>query len=141
MPLSEHEQRMLEQIERDLYAQDPKFASAVRRGGGSGIRAAKGPRKLQAAALFVVGLVLLVAGIPLSVQAQAFLIVSLVGFLLMFAGGVFFLLGGKGRRGAEGKSDSASGGSPSATKKRSAGKSGQGFTARMEERFRRRFEQ
>ncbi|HZF87360.1 DUF3040 domain-containing protein, partial [Streptomyces sp.] len=25
MPLSEHEQRMLEQMERALYAEDPKF--------------------------------------------------------------------------------------------------------------------
>jgi hypothetical protein len=30
MPLSEHEQRMLDQIERALYAEDPKFASSVR---------------------------------------------------------------------------------------------------------------
>ncbi|RZL78658.1 MAG: DUF3040 domain-containing protein, partial [Rhodococcus sp. (in: high G+C Gram-positive bacteria)] len=27
MPLSEHEQRMLDQIESALYAEDPKFAS------------------------------------------------------------------------------------------------------------------
>ncbi|UQX87201.1 DUF3040 domain-containing protein [Jatrophihabitans telluris] len=30
MPLSEHEQRLLEQIEQALYAEDPKFASSVR---------------------------------------------------------------------------------------------------------------
>ena len=30
MPLSEHEQRLLEQMERALYAEDPKFASALR---------------------------------------------------------------------------------------------------------------
>jgi hypothetical protein len=30
VPLSEHEQRLLDQIERALYAEDPKFASAVR---------------------------------------------------------------------------------------------------------------
>ena len=29
MPLSDHEQRLLEQIERALYAEDPKFASTV----------------------------------------------------------------------------------------------------------------
>ncbi|HUR75982.1 MAG TPA: DUF3040 domain-containing protein, partial [Sporichthya sp.] len=27
MPLSEHEQRLLEQMERALYAEDPKFVS------------------------------------------------------------------------------------------------------------------
>lgn len=32
MPLSEHEQRMLDQIESALYAEDPKFASNVRGG-------------------------------------------------------------------------------------------------------------
>ena len=30
MPLSEHEQRMLEQMERALYAEDPRFAAAIR---------------------------------------------------------------------------------------------------------------
>ncbi|MGZ6793086.1 MAG: DUF3040 domain-containing protein, partial [Mycobacteriales bacterium] len=30
MPLSEHEQRLLDQIERALYAEDPKFATTVR---------------------------------------------------------------------------------------------------------------
>jgi Flp pilus assembly protein TadB len=30
VPLSEHEQRLLEQIEQALYAEDPKFAAAVR---------------------------------------------------------------------------------------------------------------
>ena len=32
MPLSDHEQRMLDQIESALYAEDPKFASSVRGG-------------------------------------------------------------------------------------------------------------
>ena len=35
MPLSEHEQRLLEQMERALYAEDPKFATALR---GSDLR-------------------------------------------------------------------------------------------------------
>ena len=30
VPLSDHEQRMLEQIEKALYAEDPKFAHSVR---------------------------------------------------------------------------------------------------------------
>ena len=30
MPLPEHEQRMLEEIENALYAEDPKFASSVK---------------------------------------------------------------------------------------------------------------
>ena len=30
MPLSDHEQRLLEQMERALYAEDPKFATTMR---------------------------------------------------------------------------------------------------------------
>ena len=30
VPLSEHEQRLLDEIEQALYAEDPKFASSVR---------------------------------------------------------------------------------------------------------------
>ncbi|NUS03079.1 MAG: DUF3040 domain-containing protein, partial [Nonomuraea sp.] len=30
MPLSEHEQRLLDQIEQALYAEDPKWANTVR---------------------------------------------------------------------------------------------------------------
>ena len=56
MPLSEHEQRMLDQIESALYAEDPKFASTVR---GKRMGMASNRRRLQAGALFVVGLTLL----------------------------------------------------------------------------------
>ena len=60
MPLSDHEQRMLDQIESALYAEDPKFASSVR---GGGFRAPTARRRLQGAALFVMGLAMLVSGI------------------------------------------------------------------------------
>ncbi len=60
MPLSEHEQRMLDQIESALYAEDPKFASTVR---GSRLGMASNRRRLQAGALFVLGLTLLIAGV------------------------------------------------------------------------------
>ncbi|WP_148113789.1 DUF3040 domain-containing protein, partial [Saezia sanguinis] len=72
MPLSEHEQRMLEQIESALYAEDHKFASTVRAGR---LRSATGRRRLQAAALFVLGLVLLIAGIALPVKPGGFPII------------------------------------------------------------------
>ena len=57
MPLSDHEQRMLDQIESALYAEDPKFASSVR---GGAFRAPSTKRRLQGGALFVVGVVVLV---------------------------------------------------------------------------------
>lgn len=65
MPLSEHEQRLLDQIERALYAEDPKFASSVR---GARLRKPARRRRLQGIALLVVGLVMLVLGVVLPVR-------------------------------------------------------------------------
>ncbi|MFJ1461422.1 DUF3040 domain-containing protein [Nocardia wallacei] len=142
MPLSEHEQRMLEQIESALYAEDPKFASTVR---GGRLRSATGRRRLQSATLFVLGLVLLVAGIALPVKPGGFPIISLLGFIVMFGAGVLLLLGGSGLPGTGRKGDGDAqpgpgGGGGSAAPKGKSRKSG-GFAARMEDRFRRRFEQ
>ena len=72
MPLSEHEQRLLEQMERALHAEDPKFASALQ---GADLRALFRRRALLAVVGFAVGLGMLVAGvvvsqIPLSVAAS-----------------------------------------------------------------------
>ena len=58
MPLSDHEQRMLDQIESALYAEDPKFASSVR---GGTLHAPSARRRLQGAGLFVLGLALAIA--------------------------------------------------------------------------------
>lgn len=84
MPLSEHEQRMLDQIESALYAEDPKFASTVR---GGRMRAASSRRRLQAVALFVLGLVLLIAGVALPIKPGGFPVISLIGFIVMFGAG------------------------------------------------------
>ena len=141
MPLSEHEQRMLEQIESALYAEDPKFASHVR---GGRLRSTSNRRRLQAAALFVLGLVLLIAGIALPIKLGDFPIISLVGFLIMFGAGVLVLIGG-GRPSKQAASDGGdtsgkSKGPGGGGKSRGSKKSG-GFASRMEDRFRRRFEQ
>ncbi|MBF6414709.1 DUF3040 domain-containing protein [Nocardia cyriacigeorgica] len=141
MPLSEHEQRMLEQIESALYAEDPKFASSVR---GGRLRTTSSRRRLQAAALFVLGLFLLVAGIAAPVKPGGFPIISLIGFIVMFGAGVLLLLGGSkkagggGDRGGEAPSSGPSG--PGAGGRGRQRRSG-GFSERMEDRFRRRFEQ
>lgn len=76
MPLSEHEQRLLEQMERALYAEDPKFASALR---GADLRTHYRRRAYQAMAGFVLGVALLMAGVIVS----GYLWVSIVGFLVM----------------------------------------------------------
>ncbi|WP_330231989.1 DUF3040 domain-containing protein [Nocardia sp. NBC_00508] len=138
MPLSEHEQRMLEQIESALYAEDPKFASSVR---GGRLRSTSSRRRLQAAALFVLGLFLLVAGIAAPVKPGGFPIISLIGFIVMFGAGVLLLIGtsksaAKSDRSGGGDA-SSSGGSGGRGRQRKSG----GFSERMEDRFRRRFEQ
>lgn len=77
MPLSEHEQRLFEEIERSL-ADDPKFASAVR---------ANDPRHharrklIIAGAILLVGLAVLVVG---AVMAQ--IAVAVIGFVIMLGG-------------------------------------------------------
>ncbi|MDT0219488.1 DUF3040 domain-containing protein [Gordonia sp. JH63] len=132
MPLSEHEQRMLEQIESALYAEDPKFASSVKR---RRLGKSSGRRRLQAAAVFVVGLVMLVGGLIVNINIGGFPIVSLLGFLVMFGAGLFALWGDNNTAEA-GSSSTRSG-------KKQPGSSGakRKLSERMEERFNRRFEQ
>ena len=128
MPLSEHEQRLLDQIERALYAEDPKFASTVR---GGRLRKPTRRRRLQGIAVFALGLVLLVLGVAVRALwiADNFPVLSVVGFLVMLAGAVMAVtaVGAKGQQ----QTGTAKRGEPDKSR----------FTGRMEERFRRRFEQ
>ncbi|TCO56683.1 DUF3040 domain-containing protein [Actinocrispum wychmicini] len=128
MPLSEHEQRLLDQIERALYAEDPKFASTV---GRARLRRPSRRRRVQGAVLFVVGVALLVLGVVVQqFWFGGFPAVSLLGFLVMFFGALITLTAI--RRGNDAPTDAASGKNPP---RRSS------FSQRMEERFRKRFEQ
>jgi hypothetical protein len=132
MPLSDHEQRMLDQIESALYAEDPKFASSVR---GGTLRAPSARRRLQGAALFVIGLAMLVCGVAFkATMIGSFPILSVIGFLVMFGGVIFAITGPRVSGGR------AAGAEQSARQKRAKG-SGGSFTSRMEDRFRRRFDE
>jgi hypothetical protein len=134
MPLSDHEQRMLDQIESALYAEDPKFASSVR---GGGLRAPTARRRLQGAALFVIGLGMLVSGVAFkATMIGSFPILSVFGFVVMFGGVVFAITAPRLSRRAD-HSGSASG----ASRQRRAKGAGGSFTSRMEDRFRRRFDE
>ena len=110
MPLSDHEQRMLDQIESALYAEDPKFASSVR---GGTLRAPSARRRLQGAALFVIGLAMLVSGVAFqATRIGGFPILSVVGFIVMFGGVVFAITGprvagGRDRSGHRARSGAA----------------------------------
>ena len=75
MPLSEHEQRLLDQIERALYQEDPKFASTVR---STDLRTHMRRRLRRAAVVFAIGFVVLFAGVP----TQQFAI-GVAGFVIM----------------------------------------------------------
>lgn len=83
MPLSEHEQRLLDQIERALYAEDPKFASAVRH---TDLRSHFRRRMWRGGALFAIGFVLLLAGLPTELIP-----LSVAGFVVMLFGLMYLL--------------------------------------------------
>jgi len=135
MPLSDHEQRMLDQIESALYAEDPKFASSVR---GGTLRAPSARRRLQGAALFVIGLAMLVCGVAFkATMIGSFPILSVIGFLIMFGGVIFAIT--DPRRGSGGRD--RSGGEPGTARSKKSKGSGGSFTSRMEDRFRRRFDE
>jgi uncharacterized membrane protein len=129
MPLSEHEQRLLDQIERALYAEDPKFASNVR---GVRLRSLSHRRRIQGIVLFALGLLLLVAGVVLPVRPIGIPVISVFGFLVMFAGAVVAIFsqrtGGESRRAGSSERFSSAEGRSS-------------LAQRMEQRFRRRFEE
>ena len=132
MPLSDHEQRMLDQIESALYAEDPKFASSVR---GGHLRVPSARRRLQGAGLFVLGLAMLVAGVAVkATMIGGFPVLSVLGFVVMFAG-VVFAVTGPPTQGTRDRSEA-----PNRKGVRRGGSAGS-FTNRMEDRFRRRFDE
>jgi Protein of unknown function (DUF3040) len=132
VPLSEHEQRLLEQIERALVDDDPKFASSVR----SGDRRLKARRKLQlGVVLVVVGLAVLVGG-----AVAHSVLLGVLGFLVMFVGGpILVVLNYKNATGAPEAGAAPAGTRPATGRKGRARR--QPLKTRLEERFRRRYDQ
>ncbi|HTT52931.1 MAG TPA: DUF3040 domain-containing protein [Streptosporangiaceae bacterium] len=138
MPLSEHEQRQLEQIERALYAEDPKFAQAVR---------AKDPRVhykrriVEAAIGFLLGVGLLLAGV-----VSKLTVIGVAGFVVMLACSMWALSawrhmsgGAVGRGPARDRRDRRDR-RPRSSAPRPVAKPRARFMERMEERWRRRQE-
>ncbi|MGH3497508.1 MAG: DUF3040 domain-containing protein [Nocardioidaceae bacterium] len=128
MPLSEEEQRLLEQMEQALVAEDPKFASTLR---GSRLRARSRRRAALAALMFVVGLGVLMLGAVLTVT-----LVAVTGFVVMLLASYAFVT--VWRRG-HGVTDvpatpRGAGGGPPAT----GSAVSSSFMDRIEERWRRR---
>ncbi|MGI5337415.1 DUF3040 domain-containing protein [Streptomyces sp. CA-181903] len=129
MPLSEHEQRMLEQMERALYAEDPKFATALE---GSGLRTYTRRRVYQAIAGFLVGIALLMAG-----MVAQWIWISVVGFLVMLGCAVLVVTGWRKapRSGAAGPMGVVGGGGMAARRQARQRRS---MMDRIEQRWQRR---
>jgi hypothetical protein len=121
VPLSEHEQRAFEQIERSL-AEDPKFASAVR---------ATDPR-IHARRRLVLAVLVVIAGLALVVfgTVNNLLPLGAGGFVVMLAGAAFAM---QSQRKAKNPTLQVVDGTTSrSTRRRSS------LIDRLEERWRRR---
>ena len=82
MPLSEDDQRRLEEIERGLQRDDPKFAA-----GQSLDRLQQRRRMIAAGVVVLIGVVLLVVGLVLTNAAPVVgVFISVSGFLFMVGG-------------------------------------------------------
>ena len=89
MPLSEEELRLLEQMERALVAEDPKLASTLR---GTALRRNARRRAFAAAAVFVIGVGVLMAGAVMRLT-----IVGIIGFVVMLGSAYIALVSWKGQ--------------------------------------------
>ena len=128
MPLSDHEQRLLDEIEQALYAEDPKFAASVR----SARRRSRARRSLALCILgSVAGLALVLVGLVFQV-----IVLSVVGFVLLVgsAGYTVQLLRGRDRGATP---DDVSG----AQRPHIAPQRQSGLRNRMEDRLRKRFDE
>jgi uncharacterized membrane protein len=127
VPLSEHEQRLLEQIEQALYAEDPKFASSVR-----SARPRSRTRTLLALAVVgaIAGLAVVMVGLTKNIIA-----LGVVGFVLIV---VSCVVAASALRGPKPTG-------PVSLSGRAAGSRGNskptGLRSRMEDRMRRRFDE
>ncbi|NYG57985.1 hypothetical protein BJ980_000908 [Nocardioides daedukensis] len=135
MPLSEEELRLLEQMERALVEEDPKFASTLR---GTSFRRAARRRAIISGVVFVVGVAILMSG-----AIFAFIPLGIAGFVVMLASATYLLVNLRGGNapaatekatGHHGFSVIDGGRSHKPRKVRSSAP----FMERMEERWRRR---
>ena len=125
MPLSEHEQRLFEQIERSL-AEDPKFASAVR---STDPRFHARRRIILAAVAVVLGLAVLVFGV-----AGKNPLLGVAGFVVMLGAAALGIQAF--RRGRHPELRSVNG-----TTTRRTGQRRGSFIDRLEDRWRQRPDQ
>jgi hypothetical protein len=142
VPLSEEELRLLEQMERALVEEDPKFASTLR---GTTLRQSARRKAILAGVVFLAGIAVMMTGTITGIIA-----LGIAGFVIMLVSATVGLTVLRGQRGvsAEGAhpaTGSATRGGFTVIEGGRAGKarrqrSGASFMDRMEERWRRRRE-
>ena len=136
MPLSEHEQRILAEIERRLLEEDPKFAHQV----GSSFRAHLGRRLKLAVAGFLLGLVVVISSTFFENVA-----IGVAGFVLMLCCVFLFVRTMRRRATVERPVNgptAPAGPAPSAPRRQGGGKGGvDAWWGRMTERWRSRWEE
>jgi hypothetical protein len=134
MPLSEHEQRILNEIEKRLLEEDPKFAQQV----SSSFRAHLVSRIRWAVAGFVLGLAIVIVGVPV-MQVP---LLGLVGFAVMIGSILLFVQALRRRATAERASDDpAPGSGPRRGAPRRERGGVDGWWSRVNERWRQRWEE
>lgn len=125
MPLSEYEQRVLEQMERQLTSDDPRLATTLTSSGRKPVM-----RYILGGVGALVGLLLLVIG-----AAASLVWLGVLGFIVMFAAvAVAFTKPRKAGPAGVVRPDGSTAPRPSAAKKSSK----KGFMDRIEERWDRR---
>jgi hypothetical protein len=126
MPLSEQEQRLLEEMERSLYHNDADFVATV-----SGRRGKPNYTSLVVGVLvFVLGIAALATGVIVKMP-----IIGVIGFAIMLAGVLLAVSPGKsGRKNASMPSPSGRGSAP---RPRTASP-GSDFMTRLNERWEKR---
>jgi len=137
VPLSEHEQRQLEQIEQALYRADRRLGRLVR---SSDPRVHYRRRVVQAASGFVVGAGMVAAGVILSQSWHAWL--AIAGFAVMLLCGIWALSSWRHMAGVTlGVVGRAPGGKRRKRRGGSRGRVARGtMMERLDERWRRRQE-
>lgn len=83
MPLSDHEQRLLDEMEKQLH-QDPQFASSMRRAETAGRYSSR--NIALGLVVAVAGLAVVLVGIAMSQVPIVGIVVGIVGFVAMCAG-------------------------------------------------------
>jgi hypothetical protein len=126
MPLSEHEQRILADIERRLLEEDPRFAQQV----GRSLRSRLIRRMRLAGGAFLLGLIILVVGFAQYVG------LGVAGFVIMLLSVFEFIRANRRRVGLDlGKTTGT------APPPRSADQARSRWWERMSERWRRHWEE